>query len=145
MDPMPAISLAGTIVQFVDFSIKLVSKGHSIYHSAAGTLPENLELEAITTNLSVISSRLKTYNKLGCRTEDQQRLENMSTECGNIADELLVRLEQLKLVRDGKRTVWKRFRQALISVWNAKEIDNLSTRLRAFREELEFEILSSIK
>ncbi len=51
-DPMSALSLPGNIVQFVQFSSKLVWKGYHVYHSADGTLPWNLEIEVVTTELS---------------------------------------------------------------------------------------------
>jgi hypothetical protein len=52
MDPLTAFSLACGIVQFVDFSSKLVSKGYEISISAEGALAENLDLETVTTDLS---------------------------------------------------------------------------------------------
>ena len=47
LDPMAALGLAGNIVQFVDFSIKLVGKVHEIHKSVDGALAENLDIEIV--------------------------------------------------------------------------------------------------
>lgn len=41
MDPLSALSLAGTIVQFVDFSCKLISQTRKAYKSTTG-LPDDV-------------------------------------------------------------------------------------------------------
>lgn len=145
MDPITAFSLAGTIVQFVDFSSKLVSKGYRIYQSANGAFSENLELESITTDLSLLNIRLKTDSKFDCLTKDDQSLEKLSQHCTSIADELLGRLDKLKIPTDAKYRKWKSFRQALKTVWNKKDLDEMSSRLEALRAQLEFHILVSLK
>jgi len=47
LDPMSALSLAGNIVQFLDFSIYLVGKAHEIHKSVDGALSENLDAEVV--------------------------------------------------------------------------------------------------
>jgi len=145
MDPISAVSLAATIVQLVDFSSKLVSKGHHIYHSAKGAVEENIDLEAVTTDLLEISTRLKTHERLGCLSKDDQLLEDLAGKCATISDELLSRLERLKVQEHAKQRKWKSFRQALKTVWSKKDLDALSVRLRGYREEMELRILATLK
>jgi hypothetical protein len=45
MDPLTALSLAGTIIQFVDFGCKLLAEGKELYKSTTGILTVNEELE----------------------------------------------------------------------------------------------------
>lgn len=47
LDPLTALSLTGNLIQFIDFSNKLVSKSREIYRAADGTLSENLETEIV--------------------------------------------------------------------------------------------------
>ncbi|KAK8068119.1 hypothetical protein PG996_007231 [Apiospora saccharicola] len=54
MDPLSALSLAGTIVQFVSFSGELLSTTTTIYESTTG---EGSDI----TNLAAISNRLRTF------------------------------------------------------------------------------------
>jgi chromosome segregation ATPase len=145
LDPLSALSLAGTIVQFVDFTSKLVSNGCHIYGSANDASAENLELEAITKDLSQLNIRLKQRDRLGGLTQDEQSLEDLSNQCTQIADNLTVRLEKLKVEKDAKHRRWKSFRQALKSVWNEKDLNELAARLSGFRDQLQFHILVSLK
>jgi hypothetical protein len=58
MDPFTILQAAGSIVQFIDFTGKLISKGHRIYQSADGNLVENAELEAITRNIIALNNNI---------------------------------------------------------------------------------------
>jgi hypothetical protein len=59
MDPITALGVAGTIVQFVDFGIRVVSKSNKIYHSGDGSLAENYDLEKVANDLVVIQTQLR--------------------------------------------------------------------------------------
>jgi hypothetical protein len=102
MNPLNAFSLACGIVQFVDFSSKLVSKVYEISTSTEGALAENLELEGITTDLSQLTSRLIQHEELTCSTKDQQELRNLTLSCRALADQLTDKLEKLKLGKAAK-------------------------------------------
>jgi hypothetical protein len=148
LDPISALSLAGNIVQFIDFSSKIVSKGRRIYLSADGALPKNLELEVVANDLAALAHGLK-FNPSRYVTEDladeENALQTMSEECDKIAEELLRRLEGLKVKSHAKQRGWKSLRQALKSVWSKEELDELSERLFLFRDQLQFHILISMK
>jgi len=144
LDPMSALSL----VEFVEFSSKIISKGCRIYLSADGALPKNLELEVITNQLSQLTKKIRHSDipsdekDLG---DEEKSLQIMSHECSKIADELLKRLEKLKVKSDAKHRGWKSLRQALKSVWSKEELNELSERLDRFRNQLQFRILASMK
>jgi len=146
LDPISALSLAANVVQFVDFSSKVVSKGCRIYISADGALPNNLELEVVTNDLSRLAKGLKD-SELNTVTvsEEEKSLQTMSDECSKIAEELLRRLENLKVKGNSKQRGWKSLRQALKSEWSKEELDGLSERLSIFRDQLQFHILVSMK
>lgn len=56
MDPLTALSLASSIVQFVDFGIKLVGKANEIRE--AGSTIDNVILQSVTKDLVQINSSL---------------------------------------------------------------------------------------
>lgn len=58
MEPLAAVSLAGTVVQLVDFGIKLVTKSSEIYNSAEGLEIRYAELESINQNLVSMCRRV---------------------------------------------------------------------------------------
>lgn len=56
LDPFTALSLAGNIVQFVNFGYQILNKSFVIFNS--GTNEGNKQLEVITTDLSSLSGRI---------------------------------------------------------------------------------------
>lgn len=59
MEVLSAISLASNIVQFLEFSLQVLSKGNKIHRSVDGTLEENLDLEIVTSDLLVMQTKLQ--------------------------------------------------------------------------------------
>lgn len=145
LDPFSALSVAAAIVQFIDFSSQLVAKGYRLHGSTNGALADNIDIEDITADLMDINLKLQSQTKLACNTKDEQLLENLSTRCAEIGEELLKHLEMLKVPNGTKHRKWKSFRHALKAVWTKKDIDELATTLLSFRGQMEFRILISLK
>jgi hypothetical protein len=59
MDPLSALSLAGTVVQFVEFGGKLLKEGRELYRSTTGSLTVNDELELVVVDLQALVAKLK--------------------------------------------------------------------------------------
>lgn len=49
LDPLTALSLAGNVVQFVQFGCTLAAKAHEVYSFKSGTAEESLEMESVTS------------------------------------------------------------------------------------------------
>ena len=62
LDPLSAISLAGTIVQFIDFSAENISKGCEIRQD--GSTVDFGELKIIAVDLSKLSENIEQLNAL---------------------------------------------------------------------------------
>ena len=58
MDPLSAVGVAGTIVQFVTFASTLISKSTEIYNSASGSSTEVLDLHHVSQHLQQLSNKL---------------------------------------------------------------------------------------
>lgn len=149
LDPLTALSLAATVVQFVDFSCKLLSKGHEIYASADGASVGNREVELIAKDLRNLNARLN--GSVATRratnpnlTNSEKALVDLSLNCSAVADELLVVLDQLKVQGNSNRR-WKSFRQALQSLLKKGKVDEINLRLQAIRQELTFHVLVSLR
>ncbi|PVH84734.1 hypothetical protein DL98DRAFT_584281 [Cadophora sp. DSE1049] len=56
MEAFAALGLAAAVIQFVDFSSKLVSKGQQLYHSTDGALLENTEMEEASKRLDKVTA-----------------------------------------------------------------------------------------
>jgi hypothetical protein len=59
MNPLSALSLAGTIIQFVDFGRKLLGGAVDIYRSASRSLAVNDEIELEATDLKELVVKLR--------------------------------------------------------------------------------------
>jgi hypothetical protein len=78
-------------------------------------------------------------------TEDERALEELAEKCNEIATTLLGRLDKLKVKKEERHRGWKSVRQALKSVWNKRELDDLARELSSYRDQLQFSILLSMK
>lgn len=57
LDPLAALSLAASIVQFVDFSSKILSDSYEIYKS--GSTSHHEGIKSITTDLTTLVRRIQ--------------------------------------------------------------------------------------
>jgi hypothetical protein len=64
MDPLTALSLAGTIVQFVDFGSRLFTDSREFYKSTTGTLKANEVLELIISDLRALVVKVNPCQRL---------------------------------------------------------------------------------
>ncbi|KAH8764057.1 hypothetical protein BGZ57DRAFT_828574 [Hyaloscypha finlandica] len=144
IDPLTAPALASNIVQFVDFTSKLISTTHNLYASTSGAKAEHLELEAVANTLRSLADDA---------TPPSQRIKNVSSEestfielgdmCRRVSDELLCVLQSLRV--KGSHRGWTSFIQALRSEWKQKEISALQARLDRIGDILNTKILKNLQ
>lgn len=151
MDPLTALSVAGNIIQFVDFGTKLLSQATELYKSSVGTLRINDELELVTTDLRDLVTKLKLSYYPEGKSEDSEgdvsqwtSFSRLCDEAAALAEELIERLVKLK-VKGGKNRIWRSVKQAVEAAWSEKELASMKKRLLSFREALETRILFSIR
>jgi hypothetical protein len=151
LDPLTALSLAGTVVQFVDFSTKLVTKTYELYKSRNGCLRVNEELEEVTLNLKMLALKLKRPLVLGDeQDEDAQALEKLCDACVRIADELVERLDRVKI--HAKSGSFRSMKEALLAAFRdgpqkdpAGELDSLVRRLQMHENALKTRVLVDLR
>jgi hypothetical protein len=152
MDPMTALSLAGTIVQFVDFGTKLLKDGRELYKSGSGALTVNEELELTTNDLRALITKvrlgLSTVPALGPlteeETEDNYSFKKICDEAAKISENIIERLDKLK-IKNTEHRKWTSLKHAVRSGWEQRELADLIKRLSNFREALHGRILYSIR
>ena len=148
MDPFTAIGVASNVIQIVDFSTRLVSKGQKIYKSADGTLAENVDTDTVAKDLGLLNRKLQTsFSRAskngGDLNEDDQSLLHLCEKCHALSVELLSKLEKLKVI--GKHRKWKSARQALKSVCGKDDIEHFASRLGLYRDEINLNITVSLR
>jgi hypothetical protein len=60
MDPVSALGVAASVVQFIDFAEALFSGTYQIYKSATGQTKFNFDLMTITTSLNTLNNDLRS-------------------------------------------------------------------------------------
>jgi hypothetical protein len=155
MDPLSALSVAGTVVQFVDFCFKLFSHSKEFYQSATGRLTADEELVLVTTDLQAVVIRIQRAafpnqsNTPRCLEGEEEAHQNtlgqICNDTSKVASELLAKLDKLKLdSSDRKYRRWKTLSQAVNTLWSKEEIDGLRTRLSTLKEALQTRVLFAI-
>jgi hypothetical protein len=142
MDPITAIGLAGTIVQFIDFGSKLVTSTCEIYNSAQDTSKNHQHLDTITATLSGLCAGLSPANRSTSinSTASVEALSRLSHYCQKDAEALLQVLNELKV--KGRKSKLGSFQQALRGVWNDGTIRTLERRLESYRSELGLQLVA---
>src|ERR1700760_4422248 len=147
IDPASAISLASSVVQLTTFIADLISRSQELHKSATGLLVRQSDLETTTNSLhnlvgdlSSRASKLQTESPSGTSDYD---LYNLCNSCVAVADELLQATEKLKV--RGRHKGWNSFRQALLSLWNEKKLDELKDRLNGFRDQINTILLLNLR
>ncbi len=141
MDSLTALSIAGTIVHFIDFSLKILTTGHQLYKSSSGSIPAHEELKLVGREISVLATKLDFPARTG-GTYDDAVLEDLCAKCESIAQELIDHLKKLK--RQEKKGPMKSFRFSLKVTWDQKDLDSLIQRLQLLERSLESWFLNVI-
>lgn len=159
MDPLTAVGLAASILQFVQFGGSLLSKAHQIHTSALGALPDHIDCEKVTIRLIDLAEKLKDSlkNDFGDAqplssaitssrmTPHAEKLREICNDCIGVSGILLERLERLRWNETDKRRKWKSLRQALKSVWSKSDLDTIAARLLGYERELELHLCAEIR
>jgi hypothetical protein len=142
LEALAALSLAASVVQFIDFSGKLISKGNEFHKS--GKLVEHTELVAVAGNLEKLSEALgdslKAFRPESGLSSEEQALAAVAQQCQTIASEFNTTIQVLTNV-EGTNKTWKSFRQAFKTVWNKDKIQEMKDKLNLAREQLVIHLL----
>ena len=126
MEALAAVSLAGNILQFLDFAGSVVSKTGQIYDSASGTLEEHDDPENNTTShLKTLTGNIKAADG-----PSDPVLEKLCSRCGEVAEELLKALQGMAV--KGKHSRSQSLRKALKALWGKENLQRLESRVAGF-------------
>ena len=132
LEAFAALSLASSIVQFVDFGSKLVVQSTKIYKSNSGTSEEILDLKSLSRDLQDLTVGLQVRFIATSRAD--QGIAQLAKLCNNEAKALSSVLQRLSGNPDcGK---WKTFLQALATLWEKDRIEALRKSLGLIQTQL---------
>jgi hypothetical protein len=130
MDPITAISLASSIVTFVDFATKIVSGTYEVYRS--GATDDNVHVDTIVEDLTEITAHLSVA--IPGKTANEIALKNLAAKCEVVSGKLQAILDSLKV--SGDRTMWKSLKVRIKSMRESKDIIELEKQLADYRSQI---------
>jgi len=131
MEPLVAVSVAGNICQFLEFTAKIIAETREVYVSSTGLSQDATSLASITVSLRQLCENLGTR-------EHGDRLGTLAENCRDDAVALLSLLDKAKAENPGKK--WDSLKACLISVGKKGKIQGLERRLSRHREQLLLEL-----
>lgn len=147
MDPLSALSLAGTVIQFIDFGSKLIGTGKELY--SKGRLGVHEQAAAATKDLLNYTVKLQRPLRAPGQsillTENELALESICQECAGLAQSLHLRLQTLELSNHDKSRRWKSFKVAFRSMWTTGELETMKRRLDGHRNQINSRVLQSLR
>jgi hypothetical protein len=144
MESLTALGLAANIVQFVDFSTRLLAEASEVYHAATGLPKEHVELQDVADNLNSMVERLVIPTNRGPSSSAQAEISKIALSAMEVAGDLIRTVEKLK-VSDGSKNKWRSFRQALSTLWIKDKIESSQKRLGAIRDQLSSQVLAYVR
>ena len=147
LEPLTALSLAASIVQFIDFGSRLLTAGYGAYRSQNGATAEHSLLEQAYADLKVLSDQLGTPNGASLRKQpsDESALRDLAYQCYVLSSDLLTLLESLKVKTSGPLRSWEAIRQALRSSLKSDRIKAAQTSLERIKTEMGLRLLTIIR
>lgn len=148
MDPITALSVAGTVVQFVDFGHKLISASWQLYTKSELGVHE----QAASAANDILDYTVKLRRNLrtpgsATLTEEELLLETICKGCDDLARDLLARLDKLKVPqknKKGKAIIWRTLTAAFQSIWTGEDLLAIQDRLDEYRKQIDSRVIRSL-
>jgi hypothetical protein len=144
MEALAALSVAGNVVQFIQFASEVVTETRETYRSADDTSAQHLDLEAVAEDLQKLVSPLQASAQASTGAAGGLKFKKLLKSCNEAADELHSAIQELK-VKDGPHRKWRSFGKALISVWKRENISSFQKRVSLLRDQIQFHIVDDLR
>jgi len=142
MDPLSALGLAASVVQFVQLAASLLNGTRKLYNSSSGVSEDSERLEFIHEALRELCLRLEPGSKRmadGVRfvasglPKDAPSLTDLASRCNRDCKQLLDVVESMKTKSRSGPRIWNSFRAALTEILKANEIEGLQKRIENYQ------------
>lgn len=150
MDPLTALSVAGTVIQFVDFGTKLISESVKLYKKGELEVHE----QAVSATNDILDYTIKLRRTLrppgesAALTDDEILLENICKGCDDLANDLLSRLNKLTVPqkdKKGRHKIWPSLTAAFQSIWTSEDLLDIQERLKEYRRQIDSRVIQSLR
>jgi hypothetical protein len=147
LDPFSALSLAGNVLQFVDFGTRLASHMVELYQSASGITEDDAEILDLTHQFKLLAERLSVVvpeaEDEANTVVDRKSFQAFLSLCRIKATGLITLLEDLKVDRSHK--LWSSVRQGFRFARKKKDIKELVEKISFLRDALNSYLLALLQ
>jgi hypothetical protein len=145
MESIAALGLASNIIQVVDFSSRIISRGWEIYNSTDGRIRDHAILNDAARHLSDLHNDLRMSDtlKFSKLAVADKKLIELKAESQKVVRDLEEALDKAKV--SGGKKKWQSVYQALKSVRTESQISSLVDRLETIRKQVDTAVLISIR
>lgn len=140
VEAVAAFSVAASIIQFIDFGSKLMSRIWQFYKSSRKSEEALPDVQRITADLLDVLKRVDIPDNEN--NEADNGLQQLVVECHNVATDLLKLLNSLHADNQSKR---KAIQSAFKLMWREEDILSLQKRLDQCRAQLVIHLLASLR
>lgn len=148
MEPLSAFALASSVLQVVEFGVKVISTATEYRKSDNAYLAEHGDLRGIAESLNSMNNGL--YASLERQTAgvlqplaEELHLIKTNEECLRISKAFVRCLDDLKL--KDKRAIFDTVRMSLRALWQKDKIENMEKTVSQARNNLNIALLVFIK
>lgn len=132
MDPISAISVATSILTFIEFSWAIVTGTYEVYKSANGTTFENAHVVTVIDDLEKVTEDLSP--EVEGKTKHSKALCQLAEQCAELSKDLLRILHKLQATDEASK--WQSLKVKLASLRKEKEISSIERRLDKYRSQI---------
>ena len=143
---MSIFGLASNVLQFIDFSFKLLNSTQKIYKSASGVSEQCQHLGNVYVKLLEFSTELAGYETCSStvrtafdcpsKSRNEAHFREVAKACQQDCERLLVIVDKLKVDDGKKRRWWLSFSNAILEVWASKDLEELKARIDNHRNNI---------
>lgn len=142
LDPLTAVGLAANIVQFLDFTFKLVTETRDTYQSASGHSAKIALLSTIADDLKSLSEHLLLSSVRG-NTSIGSDLRLLADEATKVAEELRDAISTVQAKKP--HSIWQSFKAVLREIYNDEKIKGLLSEITRLQNSLTLRLLSILQ
>lgn len=149
MDPLTALSLGANILQFIEFSYRIIGTAREIEESKSNMTVDFADLETVTQTLTLLNSRVRysteksTPSSIAAASHASIDLSAACDDCDQVASELL---DVLRRLRSGdKSKTWTGLTQAFKMILSRDRVQALRDRLGRHRSMVQFALMVSLR
>lgn len=141
LDPFTALSLAGVVVQFIDFSAKLFSETWRLY-KCRGCNDQHEEIDCINRDIGRIFSDIAAAANRGDELLSDPSLRSLIAQCQGLSQQLSTAIRGAN-DHNTPGHKWKSFREILKRIWNQDKINEFRHRLSYLQKQLTVHLQTS--